>query len=379
LVAAAALVLVADTSGRSQTRVADNSAAHETARATLPPNVNPFLPASKRDPLDDAFVRLSRAAMEADLSVNEPWLFDRATTFYKLALWSGEQEFKDHALELVERYYAQIDANGFFTLKPDDTKYAYVDGAVWYEHETGDRRFRPQAEAIYKLWLRDWPERYSPEQGFWTEREIAYALGAALGWYELSRDEQALARARVLVRQWAAMSEGSGAPLHTLKQHQEEFEPPWAGERMTSPWMAALFFEYLQHYERLTQDRLALELVSSYADFVLENCTYDGSDNHPNLTGRLMVYYLCGEGHRPYDRETPSEGDGEHSPDIMGIMAFAVHAKRELELDAEAAEEAYRELRESAELFVGRRRNVDPPRKINWWFGSSYDSTELVR
>jgi hypothetical protein len=362
---------------QTQTSAPDLHAALGAASG-LPANVNPFRAANKRDKLDGALIRLAEAAMTANLDEYEPWLFDRATTYYKLALWTGERRFEEHAFALVNRYYSLIDENGQFTLKPGDGKYAYVDGAVWYEHATGDRKFRPQAEAVYRMWLGEFPARYSAAQGFWTEREIAYALGAAVGWYELSGDQQALGRAKELVEQWADMSMGTGAPLHTLQQHQEEFEPPWAAKRMTSPWMAGLFLEYLQHYERLTGDPLALRIVSDYADFLLGNCLYDGKKNHPNLSGKLMAYYLCGENQTFYDRETPSEADGEHSPDLMAIMASAVYAKRKLGLDPKAALDAYRRFRESAEFFVSRRADVQPPRKINWWIGTSYDSTALV-
>ncbi|MEP7311049.1 MAG: hypothetical protein ABI859_00575 [Pseudomonadota bacterium] len=349
-----------------------------TAPELTPANVNPYLRADRRDPLDRALIRLARVAMSADLSTNEPWLFDRATVYYKLAQWTGDAAFRSHALELVDKYYANIDSRGQFLLKPDDGKYAYIDGAVWYEFETGNRKFRPQAEAIYRMWLAEIPSRYSPTSRIWTEREIAYAFGAALGWYELSRDPAALARARELLQQWADMSAASGAPLHTLAQHQEAFEPPWGPRRMTSPWMAALFFEYLQHYYRLTGDRLALTLVSDYADFTIAHCLYDGSLNHPNLAGRLMPYYLCDE-QGSYEQETPSEADGEHTPDVMGLMAYAVYAKRQLGLDPKAALKAYRGLRESAGFFVDRRADVNPPRKINWWIGSAYDSAYLVK
>ena len=109
---------------------------------------------------------------------------------------------------------------------------------------------------------------------------------------------------------------------------------------MTSPWMAALFFEYLQHYERLTGDRRALALVSDYADFLLAHCLYDGGVNHPTLTGVRLPCYLCGtDGH--YERETPSEGDGEHAVDVMGVFAYAVAAKRTLGLPGQPALDAY--------------------------------------
>lgn len=340
--------------------------------------INQHLPANRRDALDAALIRLARTAMKADLSQYEPWLFDRATVYYKLARWTGDEGFRKHAFELVDRYYANIDARGQFRLKPDDGKYGYVDGAVWFERETGDRRYREKAEAVYRMWLEEIPAQYSPALRIWTEREMAYALGAAVGWYQLSGEAGALARAQNLIQQWASMSKGSGAPLHTLAQHQEEFEPPWAERRMSSPWMAALFFEYLQTYHRLTGDKLALQLVSDYADFLLKHGFYDGSRNHPNLRGRFMTYYLVGPD-GVYERETPSEGDGEHSPDVMGLMAFAVYAKRQLGLDAAPSLKAYRALRESATYFVDRRQDVNPPRKINWWIGTSYDSTWLVR
>ena len=120
--------------------------------------------------------------MAADLSGFEPWLFDRATSYYKLSILTGEKDFENHALELLERYYSLIDERGEFTLKPGDAKYAYTDGAVWFEQRTGDRKFCPKAEAIYNLWLNEFPAQYSPEQRIWTEREIAYAFGAAVGY-----------------------------------------------------------------------------------------------------------------------------------------------------------------------------------------------------
>lgn len=353
------------------------SAADAPSAPKLDP-VNPFLPANPRDPLDGALIRLARVSMSADLAQNEPWLFDRATVYYKLSRWTGDAAFRKHAFDLVERYYANIDEQGQFKLKPHDGKYGYVDGAVWFERETGDRRYRAKAEAVYRMWAQEIPSHYSPSVRMWTEREIAYAFGAALGWYQLSGDAGALGRARELVQQWTEMSRATGAPMHTLAQHQEEFEPPWGPRRMTSPWMAALFFEYLQVYYRITDDQAALRLVSDYADFILAHGLYDGSKNHPNLTGRLMPYYLLDE-KGVYERETPSEGDGEHTPDVMGLMAFAVYAKRQLKLDDAPTMKAYRGLRDSAAFFVDRRQNVDPPRKINWWIGTSYDSTWLVR
>ena len=345
----------------------------------LPPNINPFLAANASDALDSALIRLGRTAMNAAVTTYEPWLFDRATAFYKLGLWSNDSSIINYALSLVSRYYGYIDSSGNFILKPGDAKYLYVDGAVWYEHRTGDRSLRPKAQAIYQRWLSELPSVYSSSQGFWTEREIAYALGSALGWYELSGDAAALTRARALVQQWASISSATGAPLHTLSQHGEASGAPYGSLRMTSPWMAALFFEYLQHYERLTGDRVALQLVSNYADFLIDNCLYDGAAAGSSLRGYTLPYYLCGDAGTYYDVASPSSGDAEHTPDVMGIMAFAVSAKRRLGIDATAALQSYNALRRSAAFVLGGTSSVNPPRKINWWVGSSYDSTRLVQ
>ena len=59
------------------------------------------------------------------------------------------------ALLLVPLYYSSIDATGLF-MAPQatwygDTKYSYVDPALWYEQETGDRQFRSKALAVWKF------------------------------------------------------------------------------------------------------------------------------------------------------------------------------------------------------------------------------------
>src|SRR5687768_980956 len=98
--------------GVGYTTLAQTQTPSAASSSALPSNINPFEPAGRRDALDSALVRLGRVAMTADLSTNEPWLFDRATTYYKLALWSGDSELEKHAMDLVERYYSAIRPNG---------------------------------------------------------------------------------------------------------------------------------------------------------------------------------------------------------------------------------------------------------------------------
>jgi hypothetical protein len=337
------------------------------------------VPANLRAPLEAGFVQQADLAMGAALTGYEPWLFDRATVFYKLGRWTSQQRFTDHGLTLARQYCDLLRTDGQFSLKPNDAKYSYVDPAIVLA-ANGDKSCIAKAGAVFRWWLTEFPVAYHPSQAMWTEREAAYALASAIGWHELTGDPEALSRARALVQQWATMAAETGAPLHTLEQHQEDFGEPYGPMRMTSPWMSALWFEYLQRYYRTTQDEAALQMASRYGDFLIANCLYDGRANHPNLSGYLLPYYLCGANGAFYDRETPSEGDGEHTPDVMGLMAFVVYAKRQLGQDSRSALDAYTRLQRSAAYFVGRRQTApNPPRKINWWIGTTYDYGALVR
>ncbi len=115
------LCVIAVGEGAEARRQATPNASPVAAARPLPSNINDFRPAG-RDALAGALKRLARGAIAADLSAFEPWLFDRATSYYKLSLWTGDPELKRHALTLVERYYALIDDRGEFTLKPGDAK-----------------------------------------------------------------------------------------------------------------------------------------------------------------------------------------------------------------------------------------------------------------
>ena len=185
----------------------------------------------------------------------EPWLFDRASVAHYLYQASGNTRWRDQFLVYFNFYRTHIDAQGIFTPKGfDDTKYSYVTPFLLYERETGDAQYRPIAKRIHDRWVAELPDNYSASIGLWTEREIGLALEAAVSYYELTQDSQALARARALLNHWDQVCAGNRAPLHTLEQHGEEFGNAWAIRRMTSPWMSGLYFQAAMRLHHLTGD-----------------------------------------------------------------------------------------------------------------------------
>ena len=108
---------------------------------------------------------------------------------------TGDSRWSDKFLSDFAYYRSRIDSQGIFTPKGSgDTKYSYVTPFALYERLTGDRQYRPIAKRIYDAWVRDWPSNYSPNTAFWTEREIAFALEAAVSWYEMTGEAAALSR-----------------------------------------------------------------------------------------------------------------------------------------------------------------------------------------
>jgi hypothetical protein len=308
----------------------------------------------------------------------EPWLFDRASVGYMLYELTGDQRWKDKFLSDFAWYRARIDAGGIFTPKgQDDSKYSYVRPFYYYEQLTGDTQYRPIAKRIHDRWLAEFPNTYSTSQGIWTEREIAFALDAAIFYHKITGDAAALNRSAALVAQWSTISAQTGAPLHTLEQHGEEFPPStYAAMKMTSSWMSALYFQAAREYYDLTGNQEVLTQVSRYADFIDAHGIVDGAVVHVNLTGLKIPYYLYGVGIY-YDRETPSEGDMDHCLDVGGIFRFAVQAKQALGQSSSVAQTRLNQMQACADrnfsdwtrttLYLPKYR-LSPPRKFNWQF-----------
>src|SRR5262249_54843291 len=70
----------------------------------------------------------------------EPWLYDRSAGMYELYFRSGYATALREAIRSTDFYVDHLDANGFFTLKPGDPKYAYNEARAYTYWLLGDNR-----------------------------------------------------------------------------------------------------------------------------------------------------------------------------------------------------------------------------------------------
>ena len=316
-------------------------------------------------------------------STYEPWLFDRASVGYRLFELTGDERWRDKFLSDFTWYREHIDAQGIFTPKGfDDTKYSYVTPFVLYERIDGDQQYRAIARRIYDSWVREWSTSFQPDGSdqLWTEREMAFALEAATGWYELAGDAAALNRATAVVQQWKTAAGSVGAPLVTYTQHEGGGPGGTTPQNLTnSPWMSALYFQALRRYYELTNDAEALAQISKYADWCDGNCFYDAALAHPAYTGLVFPRYLTGEliGDAGYD-----EGNMGHCLDVGGLLKFALFAKEQRGEPLTAIQDRYNQMQACGERdFANWTRTTDylpkyrvnPPRKFNWQLRGLYE------
>ncbi len=311
----------------------------------------------------------------------EPWLFDRATVGYRLFELTGDTKWRTRFLSDFAWYRAHIDAQGIFTPKgSDDTKYGYVTPFLLYERTTGDQQYRPIAKRIYDSWIREWPDNFNPNATMWTEREIAFALEAAVSWFELSGEAAALTRARALVNQWTVASGSVGAPLVTYTQHEGGGPGGSTPTNLTnSPWMSALYFQAARRYFSLSNDTEVLAQASRYFDWCNTNCFYDAALAHSQYSGLVFPRYLTGEliGDAGYDY-----GNMGHCLDVGGTLKFARVAKvaraeslvavdRRITDMAACAVADFAEWTRTTDYLPMYR--INPPRKFNWQLRGYYE------
>jgi hypothetical protein len=315
-----------------------------------------------------------------DLSVSEPWLYDRAMMLYSVYIRTGDIKWLRHAHRAAQWYAKNVDANGIFTRASynHDLKYSYGLSLLVDHLITGDETLRAPIGRIAVAGVNEWGTTYSASSGFWTERHHTYALLAALSAFELTGDRAHATRATQLVNLIMQMSQNAAqCPLHTVEQHEGD-----AGDTrmMCSPWMGALLAEAMLRYYILSEDPNILTWLSGIGDFVRQFAVYDGGIEDAELAGKMMPWYFVGPTGQIEDGR--GWGDMEHACDVAGLVAKSVWAKKRLGFDHTAAEATADQLLATCEFTLDYWRRstpelaeyrLNPPRKFSWWFGSATD------
>jgi hypothetical protein len=316
------------------------------------------------------------------------WLFDRTATLFGVYFRTGDVKWMRHAHRSAQFYLHHITPQGIFDLKPEpDLKYSYGRSLLMDFILTGDPALLDAIERIAAAG-QDWNPVYGPRTNFWTERHQAYALLAALSAWQASGAEKHAARARKVAEvsfEMAARPQNSwhadGCMLHTMDTHEGSGGP----QPVCSPWMSALFADAVWEYYIHTADRPALEFLAGLGRFVAQYGLYPGGQN----VNHTMPWYLASSV-KQFSDDGPW-GDVEHNCDVAGMVARAAWAEKKLGRNP-------RKLRSTAEeLLAGCRWSFEnwhrpkgvssgkpewrlaPPRKFNWWFGSTTDLAWLLK
>jgi hypothetical protein len=313
----------------------------------------------------------------------QAWLYDNCTTLYLIYKRTGDPLYWDECLRRTELYYSRVtvdpsDGIGYLAVNSGDkldVRYGYAVPALWYEHETGDQRYREKAIALAKQKLTQ-PKVYTLDLNFWTERHRGYCIRELLATYILTADPVWLNHCTDFVVDTFAMCAASGAPLHTEYQHEGG-----NGVLMASTWMANLLVSPMLQWYRVTGDSRFLPWLSRYGDWMLDGGLYVPGEGIP---GRIPWYYKFASGVGFTD--SGAEDDMCHSYDMRGFFKAVRWAKALLGQDTTACDQAIADLTLSANYhftyftratsYLARYR-IAPSRKGNWMFGDmSMDYTD---
>lgn len=321
-------------------------------------------------------------------TVASQWLYDRAQAFYQLFMGTGEGKWKLHADRFVVFYKNQINKEGFFKLsKPKDVKYLMGRSLVYDYILNQNYSSLVALSGIYEASL-SWPADYSISSGFWTERHHAAALNVAISYWEISGDMGAKARIEELIRTLSYMTFAPqngwvvrGCPQHSFKSHEG-----WGDATpVCSPWMMALLSDSLWRFYLLTGDDNSKKLLSSFADFILNEAIYYG---YGNLKDRVIPKYIVSLNNKKQE-ELDQWSDAKHTCDVATMVGKGVFIKKKLELDHFLTLQLFKVMSEQCKkdhLAVVEKYKyvkmeyftISPPRKFNWQYSTTDDLPWLM-
>jgi hypothetical protein len=325
----------------------------------------------------------------------EPHLFDRPTCGMRLYQITGDEQWRAQFEDDFAWYASRIGNDGVFINKGfGDTKYGYLTPFVLAQAAGAltDTQ-RAAAQRIYDAWLRDWPDTANLTDGaLWTEREMAFSLEAAVGKFELDGTPSAIPRISALLDQWDTVRAGRGAPLVSYTKHEGGgpggTQPT---DLVTSPWMAALYFQAARRAAEAvpTRRQQVHQQASAYFDYLdANNGFYDGAAAHPSVwAGVIFPQYLCGQWlNGPIGDAGPAAEHGAHALDVAGMIAFAIAAKRALGQPTDRAELRLAQMKSTTARVLGSgeggytrtatwlpKYRVNPPRMGNWLIRGMYE------
>ncbi|WOH36629.1 hypothetical protein RI844_14800 [Thalassotalea fonticola] len=304
-----------------------------------------------------------------------PWLYDRVYVLYQLYFKTGDITIKHKAHEAALFYQQNLTEQGYFGLKKNaDHKYLLNTGLLI------DYMFYPRLslkKAIHKIFINtlSWPSKYTQKVGFWTERNLAVALAAAITQWELNQSITALVRIQDLV-------DGTSSALYSFNANTYDciahpygvHEGGKADDLVCSPWMSALASYQFWRLFQLSGNEKSKNIIKSLGKSVLRHGTYTASDGQ--IKGRIVPKYLIFL-ERPTLENNEQWSDIQHACDVAGMVSLSAYLSK---LDGEditqlvrLADKLLLSCQHSLQVNDKNRTRwqLSPVRKFNWWFGTT--------
>lgn len=251
------------------------------------------------------------------------YLYDRPRALFQLYLLTGNKKWRAQAINASQYYIAHLNDDGYFSLiENKDIKYSMPRGLFYYYQLTGNTEAKDAIGRIYTASL-NWKPSYSG-QGFWTERNQAAALEAALTYYELTEDKAAQQRVETILAATLKMTmqpeanwPQRGCPQHSFKSHEGGADQ----SAVCSPWMLALLADPIWRYSQITDSKTAIQLLQQFGRFIVEHGTYVGTNK---FSGQYLPKYLVVFDNKQMEDINPWN-DVQHSCDVAALLGKALY------------------------------------------------------
>ncbi|HVF35178.1 MAG TPA: hypothetical protein VND91_07615 [Candidatus Saccharimonadia bacterium] len=261
-------------------------------------------------------------------TVAEPWLYDRAATMFVLHFRSGGFDALREATRATQFYANRLDANGFFTLAPSDSKYAYNESLAYAYWLTGDVAL---AERIGRVVVAHagYPHVWTAQRNFWTERHAAFKLLANVVAYEVAGSTTHRDAVESILAAFRAHQDGAGGVIpanridgglyHTGTQHSGD----WAASSYgASSWMTALLTDAAVRAYATGEDAATAQFLVRAARFLdATTITTTANSYDSALALALPRYAMLADGS---DAQVNTD-DVEHALDVAGQIAWGAY------------------------------------------------------
>ena len=325
------------------------------------------------------FVENPATNSEYEFPLDKPsiWLYDRAYSFYLLYLKTGDVFWKKAGHRAASFYKSKITDDGFFSLKPNDLKYANSQGLLF------DYIFYPEdstkiaIDKIYKM-TTTWPTDIKTED-FWTERHHSIALTTAITQWSVTLDPQVKSRINDFIQStvnYTALSYNRNCLKHSYLAHEgKKLETS-----VCSPWMTALLVEQFWRYYFLTDNYESALIIERFGSYLASSGTFNFTYGKEESS---VPKYLTLFDKPEFENNDPWS-DINHACDVANAIAKAIYFLKLQKKDYAPLKNQVIDMVKTCHRSMHRTNPNDawpivPPRKFNWWYGTTASFTWLLQ